>query len=411
MYYLYRLLSYFIFSSLVTSIILGRRFFKHKETNQSVKEKTCKNIVQRPKSNLIWLHAASVGELKSAIPLIKHILKIQKCTFLVSTCTLTSAKLFESAGLKNCIHVFAPLDHPSIVETFLDNWKPDLGIFIDSELWPNLVVEASCRFKIFSVNTRLSDRSFKLWRLFAGLARFLLNRFTYVFPVSQRDYDKVSYFIGAEKVHYLGNLKDAAQPVFIKSEASTLRKKIKKKYIFLAASTHKGEDSEIIEAFLPFKKNFQLIIVPKHPNRSETIAGLLDEYMVSYSVRSKEEKPLGDAYIADTIGELDMFYSIADIAFVGGSMVPHGGQNFVEAARNNCLILIGPHTSNFRDLSDKYLSSNAAILVNRSRDIVDTMMKFSKSSNSYDKTVSNAKKLAKCNTEILSHLTKFILKK
>lgn len=411
MYLFYRIISYILFSKPIVWCVLRYRKCKNKESLKSIFEKQGLSESERPNGKLIWFHAASVGEMKSIIPLIRYINKHEKYSFLISTCTQTSAKLFKKLKLENSTHVFAPLDNPVWVKRFLLKWKPQLGIFVDSELWPNLIVQSSKLIPLISVNSRLSDKSFKTWKWFKKFASFLLSKFDRLFPVSQNDLNKISYFIDSSKIQFIGNLKDSATPIFSEEERSGIIKTAGDKKVFLAASTHKGEDQEIIEAFLPFKNRFLLIIVPKHPSRFREIADIMKEYNLIYSIRSRGfTVPLQDshAYIADTIGELDLFYSLANIAFVGGSIVKHGGQNFVEAARHNALILFGPNTSNFKDATELFLENKAAIVVKGGGEISGILSKFNQKEREYKKYIRNANKLAKNDTDILSAYHKII---
>jgi len=409
MYFFYKLFSYIIFSNTISKIILKFRFAKGKESSRSISEKLCNYDARSLTGKLIWIHAASVGEMKSVIPLVKYIEEHTNCHFLISTCTLTSAKLFETLDLKNCTHVFAPLDNPRFVKLFLEIWKPTLGIFIDSELWPNLIVESSKHFPLLSINSRLSDKSFKQWKYFRNFGAFLLSKFEILFPVSKLDCEKFSHFLPSSKIQFLGNLKDVAIPIYSQTEQ---RKFKTRKKIFLAASTHKGEDQKIIDAFLPFKKDFLLIIVPKHPSRAKEISKIAEQSNLKHQLRSNASDLLKttEIYIADTIGELDLFYSLADISFVGGSLVKHGGQNFVEAAKHNCLILFGPYTSNFKDTSDKFIKSKAAIIVKNSKDISDILSRYSKTNAIFKDYIANGKYLAKNNSQILPKLYNIIIK-
>jgi 3-deoxy-D-manno-octulosonic-acid transferase len=348
--------------------VLAKRLKAGKESSERMNEKLGFYKLRRSKGRLIWFHVASVGELNSIIQLVKSL--EADYNVLITTITLNASKVFEKAEFKNTIHQFAPLDTPQIVKKFLGHWNPDVGVFIDSELWPNLLNASSKRFKVINLNARLSDRSAKKWGCIKGLASYVYGKFFLVLPCSSDDMRKISAFVPKNKLQFIGNLKLATtttQPP--KAELSTFKKLLANKLLIVAASTHPGEEEVILDAFKLAKKQNKdafLIIAPRNPSRGEEIKAICDAKSLLSSIRSKSPKfhSKDSVYIADTIGEMVLWYTLGDIAIVGGSFVPHGGHNIVEPAKLNNAIITGTHTHNFRDIIGYFLGGEAVIIAN-----------------------------------------------
>lgn len=358
--------------------ILAKRLESGKENPERFREKLGFYHLNRPKGELIWFHVASVGELNSIIQLIKLLEVDYKV--LVTTVTLNASKVFAKAGFKNAIHQFAPFDAPQIVEKFLDYWKPNIGIFIDSELWPNLLHASSKRFKVLNLNARLSDRSALRWSYIKSLASYVYGMFSLILPCSSDDAKKISAFVPKNKLKFIGNLKLAANTENVpKAELSAFKKLLVGRLIIVAASTHPGEEEIITKAFVAVKaqqKDAFLIIAPRNPVRGADIEAICEASALKPGMRSKAAKFKGEGsvYIADTIGEMALWYTIGDIAIVGGSFVPHGGHNIVEPAKLNNAIITGTHTHNFRDIIG-YFSDNNAVVISTSDKLKDNLLK------------------------------------
>ncbi len=348
-----------------------------KEDSKRYSEKFGIASKSRPAKKLVWFHAASVGELNSILPLINELIPIHKTTtFLVTTGTVTSAKILEKTELERVIHQFPPVDTPQAVSAFLKHWKPDLAIFVESEIWPNLLVQTSKKTKTILLNARLSDKSYRIWRRFERLGKFLFSRFDQIYPSTKSDLEKISYFVSPKKINYIGNLKYAApKPACNEVELKKLEKVIGKRKLWLAASTHKSEEEEIIKTHLSLlskHKDLLTIILPRHPNRGMEILDLCASYKTSPVLRSTE-KPITNKtgiYIADSIGEIGVFYTLADIVFVGGSLINHGGQNILEPARSDCAVITGVHTFNFKEVVAKFVKAEAIIIVQSQKNLV-----------------------------------------
>jgi 3-deoxy-D-manno-octulosonic-acid transferase len=312
----------------------------------------------RPAGALFWLHAASVGETLSLLPVLEAMAgRAPGLHLLLTTGTVTSAALLEqrlSPELRPRVtHRFVPLDVPGWVARFLDGWRPDAAAFVESELWPNLLHAAAQRgVPLALVNARLSSRSARRWRQLApGLARRLLGGFRLVLAQSPGDAERLAA-LGARAACW-GNLKDAAPPLPVDEDALTgLRAVLGGRPVWLAASTHPGEEAQVLAAHrgaaLP---GLLTIIVPRHPERGAAVAAEAAAAGFAVARRSLGEAPGAETevYLADTLGELGLFYRLAPVALVGGSLVPHGGQNPLEPARLGCAIVLGPHHWNFAE--------------------------------------------------------------
>ncbi len=347
-----------------------------KEDSERVLEKFGITSKSRPEKKVIWFHAASVGELNSILPLINELIPIHKATtFLITTGTVTSAKILEKAKLDRTIHQFAPIDTPKAVDAFLKHWKPNLAIFVESEIWPNLLVYASKKMDVILLNARLSDNSFRMWRKINKLAKFLFSKFSIILPSTKNDMNKISFFVSDKKIKYIGNLKYAApKPHCNQTELKKLQKTIGNRPTWLAASTHQGEEENIIKTHQALKskhKDLLTIILPRHPNRGIEIQDLCTSYKTSAVLRSTEKPIIAktDFYIADSIGEIGIFYTLSDVVFMGGSLINHGGQNILEPARSSCAIITGIHTFNFKEVVAKFLKEDAIQIVQDQNDL------------------------------------------
>ncbi len=322
----------------------------------------------RPAGRLIWFHAASVGESLSILPLIDASLA-RGWQVVVTTGTMTSAHLLAERMPSASIHQYVPLDYLPWVRRFMDHWKPDLVLWTESELWPNTLIEIAARkIPAVLINARLSDRTFKGWQCAPGFARQILAVFALV--VAQSDDDKARFVaLGAAQVVGAGNLKLAAAPLPVDEKAlETLRAEIAKRPRWLAASIHPGEDviaAQAHHAVKPHHPGLLTIIVPRHPQKAGDMAAALTTMGLKVARRSAAEPilPATDIYIADTMGELGLFYRLCDLAFMGKSLVVGGGQNPAEAAQLGCALMLGPDMSNFRDTAADFIARRAAIEV------------------------------------------------
>jgi len=336
---------------------LRRRAARGKEIAERIPERFGHRAA-RPPGRLLWLHAASVGETLSILPLLGPLLaRDPGLSVLVTTGTVTSAKLLAQriparlAG--RVLHRFVPLDVPRWTGRFLDGWRPDAAVFVESELWPNLLAAAAARdIPLGLVNARMSVRSARWWARAPGFAREVLGRFRLVMAQSAADAARLNALGGAASCP--GNLKYAADPLPVDdAELARLRALTAGRPVWLAASTHPGEEVLAITAHRRLAADHAgllTLIVPRHPERGAEVAALAAGLPVARRAEGADPGPEVALYVADTLGELGLFYRLAALAFVGGSLVPHGGQNPLEPARLGCPVLAGPHTWNFAEI-------------------------------------------------------------
>ncbi len=335
--------------------LLARRLERGKEHATRLSERRGEASLPRPPGPLIWMHCASVGEMLAVVPLIERI-RAQDFTVLVTSGTVTSASLAEQRLPKGAIHQFAPLDAPQFVARFLNHWRPDLAIFVESDLWPNLILAcAERKIPLVLVNGRLSERSFGRWRLIPGAIGAILNRFDLCLAQSSANAERFSR-LGAPRISSTGNLKlDVPPPPVDRPTLHRFNALIGLRDVIAAASTHQGEEAMMIAAHRQLRaknQNLLTVIAPRHPGRGQSIAEIATAAGLSVGLRSRGDLPKRDIeiYIADTLGELGLVYSAAPIVFMGGSLVSHGGQNPIEAVRLGAAVLHGPHVWNFAEI-------------------------------------------------------------
>ena len=347
---------------------LDRRVRIGKEDPERVGERFGIASRARPPGPLVWLHAASVGESISFLPLVETIAqRWPGLNQLITTGTVSSARLMADRLPDGAIHQFAPVDRPGWVGAFLDHWRPDLAIRIESELWPATIDAVDARsIPALLINGRMSPRSFRNWRRLPGLARRLLR--TFVLCLAQTEDDAARFrSLGARDVRCLGNLKFAAPGLPCDAEAlDLLAKRCAGRPVWLGASTHEGEEVRLAAAHAAIRTRVPdalLVVVPRHPERGPEIASTLRDVGHMVALRSAKEVPDTEIYVADGLGELGMFYRLAGVGFVGGSLVPHGGQNLLEPARLDCAILHGPHMANFEEIAREMVEAGGSIQV------------------------------------------------
>ncbi len=348
-------------------IYLRRRAARGKEDPARLAERRGLAAAPRPEGRLVWIHAASVGETLSILPLVERLTQ-HAVKVLLTTGTLTSAAMAARRLPEGAIHHFVPLDLPQAARRFFDHWRPDLVLFVESEFWPNLMREAYLRrIPLGVVNGRMSERSFARWRSFAGSARALLAPLDFCLAQSADDAARLRG-LGAPALAG-GNIKFDAKALPVDRHGrEALLAAIGPRPILLAASTHPGEEAQVLAAAAQVRNRepeLLTILVPRHPERGDEIAALAASGGMMAPQRSKGELPdaLTTLYIADTLDELGLFYSIAGVAFVGGSLVALGGHNPIEPARFGTPVLTGPHIGNFADIYAAFIARSAAVMV------------------------------------------------
>jgi 3-deoxy-D-manno-octulosonic-acid transferase len=361
---------YRVLSAAATPLVkakLRQRVTIGKEDPARLGERLGRAGLARPDGPLVWIHAVSVGETISIQPVVKRLFDSRPAVeVLLTTGTTTSARMLAGRMLPRCRHQFVPVDLPAAVDRFLDHWRPDLGIFVESEFWPNLVLSAARRgVPLALVNGRMTERTWHQWRRTPRLIAEILGAFTLLLARSETDAARLTG-LGAPAVRCLGDLKYAAPPLDVDHTAeAALRGWIGDRPLWLAASTHDGEDGIVAAAHRRLRATrprLLTIIVPRHPERGAAIAAELTAagYAVAQRSRDAAVKEATEIYVADTLGELGLFYRLAEIVFVGGSLVPTGGHNLLEPARLDCAILHGPRMTNFADMAAVFRAADAA---------------------------------------------------
>lgn len=331
---------------------------------------------ERPEGTLLWIHAASVGESRSIIALI-HALTEKHLDWhiLVTTGTLSSAKIIMNELPSNAIHQFLPLDVPVWVRMFLNHWRPDAIVWVEQEIWPNMLFEVHKRqIPAILANGRLTESSFNRWLWIKWMARDLLAPFKRIYAQSSYDGQRYEKLSGRE-ILVKGNLKYAAEPLAYNPVLlDRLKQEIGDRPVWLASSTHLGEEHVIAQAHkmvLSQHPDAILVIVPRHPDRADQIVNDLNEIDLSVARRSNKESMTDDTqvYVADTFGELGLFYRLCNIVFLGGSLMPIGGHNMIEPAQLDCAILYGPHMENFQEVKEYFEKNNASIPIKNSNEL------------------------------------------
>ncbi len=351
-------------------LLLNLRARHGKEDPERRGERLGQASLTRPPGPLVWFHAASVGETNTILPLIDALKsRSPGLCMLLTTGTVTSAQLAKSRLAEDTIHQFSPLDAPQFVSAFLDHWRPDTAIFAESEIWPNLILELGARLTPLAlVNGRLSERSFLRWRRRPGLSAPLFSQVQLALTNTEKTASRFAA-LGARQVRAVGNLKiDAPPPPADRLELERLRSITSTRPLILAASTHTGEDEIVIQAHRALAGAHQgllTIVAPRHPDRGASIAELARRAGLQNLRRSAggEPDPACEIYIADTIGELGLFYALSPVAFIGGSLVPLGGQNPIEAVKHDCAVVTGQFHENFADAYGALIAGTACIAI------------------------------------------------
>ena len=354
-------------------LLLRERAARGKEDRARINERLGIAGKPRPEGRLIWIHGASVGESLAALPLIERLLEDANTHVLVTSGTVASAALLERRLPPRAFHQFVPLDTPGAVTRFLDHWKPDAGLFVESDLWPNLILTARAHgVRLALINARISARSAQGWRKAKKSVAALLSAFDMVLA---QDDDVAARFrdLGAPHVQMVGSLKADAPPLPVEEAAlATMRAQIGNRPMLLAAQTHPGEDETILPAHDLLRARFPdllTIIVPRHIERGGDIEMLCGSRASKRRSTGAAITPQTSIYIADTLGELGLFYRLAPFCFLGGTLVPMGGHNPLEPAALHCAVLAGPHITNARTAFDAILTAQGFGLVANSGDI------------------------------------------
>jgi 3-deoxy-D-manno-octulosonic-acid transferase len=358
----------------LTRVLISRRLRQGKEEPGRVGERRGFAGVDRPRGPLIWIHGASVGEVLAAAELIER-LRALNVRILLTSGTVTSAAIVAKRFPPEVMHQYIPFDAPRYVERFLEFWQPSLALFIESDLWPNLILSAAeRRVPMVLINGRMSPRSFPRWQRAIVTISTLLGRFDLCLAQSDVDAERFSA-LGGRDVITTGNLKlDVEAPPADPARLEKMMAATRGRPVIVAASTHAGEEEILADVHRALKDRFPsllTVIVPRHPKRGEAIARMLHAEGLEAVQRSLDQMPAPhtDIYIADTMGELGLFYRMAPIVFMGGSLIEHGGQNPIEAVKLGAAIVHGPHVFNFTDVYEALDSAHGAAEVGNAEEL------------------------------------------
>ena len=411
---IYNLLIFFII--LLSPLIILFRLSKGKEDLSRFKEKFCFfSINNNTKKKLIWFHGASVGELLSIIPLIEKLEKNNSIgKILITSTTLSSSRVLNKYKFKKTIHQFFPIDSIYFTNKFLNYWKPSMAVFVESEIWPNMIVNIKKKdIPLILLNARISSKTFKRWKIFSNFSNFIFKKFDLCLAQSLET-KKYLKFLGAKKIRFCGNLKFSESKqdnkLFSKEKFSF---NFNSRKIWCASSTHPNEEIDCAKIHQNLRKkynNILTIIIPRHINRTNEIKTKIQELGLVVSLRSsnKQIKKNTDIYLVDTYGEVSKFFSLSNIAFLGGSIVKHGGQNPLEPARLGNHILSGPNFYNFKEIYAFLGKNNISITTSNFEKMKKTILKKLNNGISFK----NRKKIFRIGDRILnkniSYLTKYI---
>jgi 3-deoxy-D-manno-octulosonic-acid transferase len=351
MFFLYQIILSLLV--LISPILIIFRIYKGKEDKIRFKEKFSIPSKKRSNGKLIWFHGASVGEILSIIPLIENYEKDKLINqILITSSTLSSSKVLKKFKFKKTVHQFYPIDHFFFTKRFLEYWKPNLAIFIDSEIWPNMFKKLEeQKISLILLNARITKKTFLRWFSLKNVSQKVFNKISIAYPQNL----ETKYFLKklkVKKIKTIGNLKFAEQDNEIMNK---LNSRFKNKKIWVASSTHSNEEIFCAKTHMELKKknkNLLTILIPRHIHRVRQIKSELDNLRLNVTNHSSNTKNLNniDIYIVDTFGETKQFHKVGTSVFIGGSIINRGGQNPLEAARYGARILHGPNVDNFKDV-------------------------------------------------------------
>jgi 3-deoxy-D-manno-octulosonic-acid transferase len=408
--YCYRFLS--ILASPFVFLLILYRAKRGKEDFSRLKERFGMATLLAP-GPVIWLHAASVGEALVALNLIGNLSQSHpKHQFLLTTGTVTSSQLVSQRKDASLIHQYAPIDVPYCVSKFLDHWQPKIAIFLESEIWPNMLHISKKKCPVLLVNARMSDRSYGKWSYCRSLLASCLKCFSFILAQSQQDCFRFSQ-MGSKTAVNLGNLKFCNTKPEVDSVAfEYVRHHSAGRMILLAASTHQGDEEFITQCYKSLKqkhKNLLLIIAPRHPSRAPQITKLLEESNLVLASRTLLQRinQETDVYLVDTIGELGLFFSLANISFIGGSL-KNGGHSIIEPSFFKTLIIFGPDMGNFSQVASEYIMKNAALSFENLPQATAIIDRFLQSPNDVESYSLAARQILQDKKQILHNYLRYI---
>ena len=372
---IYRLLINFVL--VLSPLIILIRLIKKKEHLTRFKEKFTFFSKKRRPGKLIWFHGASVGELISIVPLIEKLEKNKDIKqILVTTSTLSSAKIFTKFKFKKTVHQFFPIDNNYLVKKFLKYWKPNLTVFVDSEIWPNILTNLKNQsIPHILLNARITKKSFDKWKILGTFSKNLFTGFNYTYPQNNETKKYLEHF-QVKNIKKIGNLKFSEGIYDSSKEISlNLKKFLNDKIYWCASSTHEGEELIAAKTHLILKKkikNLILIVIPRNVQRVTQITNMLSKLGLNTHLHSLNQKiPKNtNVYIVDVYGETKSFFKICKVIFLGKSLTIDGGQNPLEPARYNCSIVHGPNVSNFHEIYNQLGKSKITFRINNQNQLI-----------------------------------------
>ncbi len=351
---------------------LARRLAQGKEDGDRLAERRGQSVLPRPDGPLVWFHAASVGESVSLLEMIRRMGEERPdLSFLLTTGTVTSATVLAERLPERTVHQYVPLDVRPWLRRFLDHWTPDLVVLAEGEIWPGMLHEVTSReVPVAMINARMTDASFRRWRWARGAATSLLARINHVQAQDKATADRLlALGLSQTRLEVTGTLKEGSGALpDNEAERGHLTALLAGRPCWLAASTHPGEEALAAEAHAQGLKSWHkllLIIAPRHPERGPNIAATLRRDGWKVALRSADDEIGAETqiYVADTVGEMGMWYRLCPVTFLGGSLVDVGGHNPFEPAALGSAILHGPHVGNFADIFDRLRAARAVRLV------------------------------------------------
>ena len=404
----------------ILRLILRRRLSRGKEDPNRICERSGVPTKARPDGLLIWIHAASVGESISVLPLVNAFVESTEAHVLVTTGSVTSARLMELRLPQKAVHQFIPIDQIHWVRSFLNHWQPDMAVFVESEFWPNLMLEIKeRRIPAALVNARITEKSFRSWRFARSSIRELLSAFVVCLAQDAASAERLAG-LGATHVFESGNLRHAAPPLPADEAAvAEFREQVRGRPIFLAASTHEGEEEIALAVHDDLIASFPsllTVIVPRHPERGNMVAQKLLAEGRTIAQRSKADGLHEEVaiYLADTLGELGLFFRVAPITFLGGSFANVGGHNPLEPVRLGNALVHGPSTYNHSELYRDLHESHSAVQVDTAEDMATQVKAWLSDPKQAEELAENGKSYADRMThvfiDVLRHLKPLIEK-
>lgn len=392
-----------------------RRIKQKKEDPDRINERWGETSILRPNGTVIWMHAASVGESLSALTFIKRLKPFlpDESTFVITTNTVSSANLVANAGLDGVIHQYVPWDYKPYVTKFFRHWKPKYAFIMESELWPTLTDECPAKH-MFLINARLSDRSFHRWKYLKCVISSILRNFAMIMTQTGEDANRYSYF-SPENVVYTGNIKYSTPALKTSPALLDDLSKIRRKYVFVAASTHEGEDEIVLNAYSDIceklgKDKVLLVLIPRHPVRAQKVCELAEHRGYEVCIRSMSANKPCDVLCVDTFGEMGSFFSIADFVFVGGSLVRVGGHNIFEPILFQKPVMFGPNMFNFREMKELMQERGVGFSVINHSDIAVTFCRYIQDKGFREAISKNLSEIQKMDPmrDVITNLRQFI---